>query len=122
MNTGLLESTPIKVLYDGQCPICRFGVNQFAGNCDSKQAEIFDARKNGAFKREAAQAGLDLDRGMVVEHNGQLLHGAAALRVMAEHTRPRGLYNRFPHAVLSKKTLSALLYPVFAWSERLHWH
>lgn len=113
MQTVQRESTSIKVLYDGQCPICRFGVSQFAENCESEQAEIFDARKDSSFKREATQAGLDLDRGMVVEHSGRLFHGAAALRIMAERTRPQGLYNRFAHALFSKKRLSALLYPIF---------
>jgi hypothetical protein len=76
--------------------------------------ESIDARSDHTHPilREIEAAGLDLDEGMVIKFQGQLYHGAAAFRLMARLSEPKGWFNRLNKTLAATDRMSKLSYPI----------
>lgn len=101
------------LIYDGECPVCT--AYSCAVGVDSKAAgglRRIDARSDDALVARATAAGLDLDDGMVVVHQGRLYHGADALHLMARIAPANGLRNRLNRLLFGSKTVAHLSYPL----------
>ena len=103
----------LALIYDGECPVCT------AYSCvvdvdEGKASGIkrINARSDDALVRQAKDAGLDLDEGMIVVHDGKLYHGADALNIMARLAPSRGFGNRLNKILFSNPTISRVTYPV----------
>ena len=103
----------LAIIYDAECPVCT------AYSCsveidDSKASGVrrINARSSDdALVQQAKAAGLDLDEGMVVVHQGRLYHGADALNIMARLAPKQGLGNRLNRLAFGNSTFSRLVYP-----------
>ena len=107
------QAEEIALIYDGECPVCT------AYSCsvdvdEGKAAGIrrINARSDDALVKQAKEAGVDLDEGMVVLHHGKMYHGADALNIMARLAPDHGLGNRLNRLFFSSRTVSRLSYPV----------
>lgn len=102
------------LIYDEQCPVC--SAYSAAVEVDETQApglKRINARSSDdPLVRQAVEAGLDLDDGMVVVHKGKLYHGAEALNLMARLAPRKGLGNRVNRLLFSNPTVSRISYPV----------
>lgn len=102
----------LALIYDAECPVC----TAYSGAVDVDTAESsgvrrINARSDHPLVRQAREAGLDLDDGMVVVHKGKLYHGAEALNLMARLAPKTGLKNRLNRALFSNKHLARVSYP-----------
>ncbi len=73
-------SEPVRVVYDGECPFCTAYIRMVRLREATGGVELVDARSDHPVLERIAATGLNLDTGMVVELDGQLLHGDQARR------------------------------------------
>ncbi len=107
------ENEELAIIYDEQCPVC--SAYSAAVDVDTDAARSVrrvNARSDDPLVRQAREAGLDLDDGMVVVHKGKLYHGAEALNLMARLAPRKGIGNRLNRLLFSNETASRLSYPL----------
>ena len=102
----------VRVYYDGDCPFCAGYVRMTRLREAAGTVELVDLRADADARARWTAAGLDPDRGMIVETPGTTLHGADAMAALAAMGTPIGALNRATAAVLSRPRLAALLYPL----------
>jgi predicted DCC family thiol-disulfide oxidoreductase YuxK len=103
----------LALIYDAECPVCT--AYSCSVDVDRKKAsgiKRINARSDDALVRQAKEAGVDLDEGMVVLHDGKLYHGADALNIMARLAPGRGFGNRLNKLLFGNATVSRVTYPV----------
>ena len=104
----------LALIYDQECPVCT-AYSCSVGVDDSQAAGVNRINARDAdheLVRQAKEAGLDLDDGMVVIHQGKLYHGADALNIMARLAPNRGFGNRLNKLLFGNPTVARLSYPV----------
>jgi predicted DCC family thiol-disulfide oxidoreductase YuxK len=99
----------VTLIYDGECPVC----TAYSCNVDSGPSQLnrIDARSDNAEVRKAVEAGVDLDEGMVVLHQGKLYHGADAMHRMALLAPKSGLRNRLNRLLFGNLAVARAVYP-----------
>ena len=100
----------VTLIYDGQCPVC----TAYSCNVDAGPAQLHrvNARSGNAEVQKAIEAGIDLDDGMVVLHQGKLYHGAEAMHRMALLSPKSGLRNRLNRLMFGNLAVARAAYPV----------
>ena len=70
-------------IYDGECPMCKVGAGKYRPNPEAVELILVNKRdeSNHQVCLEVNQAGLDLDKGMVIKFKDQLHQGKDALKV-----------------------------------------
>ena len=104
----------LALIYDRECPVCTayscsVGVDEGQASGVSR-INARDAEHE--LVRQAKEAGLDLDDGMVVIHQGKLYHGADALNIMARLAPDRGFGNRLNKLLFGNPSVAPLSYPI----------
>lgn len=103
----------LALIYDGECPVCTaYSCTVDVDEGKASGIKRINARSDDALVRQAKDAGLDLDEGMIVVHDGKLYHGADALNIMARLAPSRGFGNRLNKILFSNPTISRVTYPV----------
>lgn len=76
----------VTFVYDGDCPICAAGASLYKVKETAGALHTVNAReeKDHPLMLRINDAGLDLDKGMVIAYQGRLYQGAEALHIMAE--------------------------------------
>lgn len=104
-------SDPILIVYDGECPFCSAYIQMVRLREAAGKIELVDARSDHPVLHRIEAAGLDLDKGMVVELAGQLRHGDAAMTTLAAMTTRSGLFNRLMRMMFARPAVARVLYP-----------
>lgn len=91
--------TPLRIVYDGDCPFCANYVGLLRLR-EGHEVLLIDAREQ---KVVAESYGLDLNEGMIVDLDGDVYHGAAAVALLSRLSRRPGL--------LSSDRAAAVVYP-----------
>jgi predicted DCC family thiol-disulfide oxidoreductase YuxK len=81
------------LLYDGECPFCRSYIHFLRLRESIGPVRLIDARQDTPERKQVADAGLDLDEGMVLHLEGQLYHGAACLNRLSLMSTGSGFIN-----------------------------
>lgn len=91
----------LRIVYDGDCPFCRSYIALLRLR-EQYDVHLVDARKEPAF---AAQYGLDLNEGMIVDLDGKVHHGARAM----------SLLSRLSSTIspLRSERVASVVYPLF---------
>lgn len=103
--------TPIKIVYDGDCPFCQAYVKMLYLK-EQYAVDLINARDGHPIVTAISEAGLDLDQGMVVELDGQFHHGEQAMTIMALMTADSGALRRLTKWTFKNKARSRTLYPI----------
>jgi predicted DCC family thiol-disulfide oxidoreductase YuxK len=107
------QAEEIALIYDGECPVCTaYSCSVDVDEDKAPGIRRINARSDDALVRQAKEAGVDLDEGMVVLHDGKMYHGADALNIMARLAPGRGFGNRLNKLLFSNATVSRFTYPV----------
>lgn len=106
------SAATVQLVYDRECPVCELYCTNTQLDSTAPELELVDAREDSAVMAEITDAGLDIDEGMVVKVDGELLYGPAAIHKLAELSDRRGLYNRLGRLGFGGATRARLLYPV----------
>lgn len=105
------QPAPISVLYDSECPICRFGVKNLALEDTQETLEIIDARKTSTFKNDVIARGYNLDREIVIRSGDALYSGGDALHFLAMRADRSTWLRHKMFALFRSRNCSRLLYP-----------
>ena len=107
------DTDELTLIYDEQCPVCSaYSAAVEVDDGSASGVRRVNARSDDPMVRQAREAGLDLDDGMVVAHKGKLYHGAEALNIMARLAPSKGFSNRLNRLLFSNSTVSRLSYPL----------
>ena len=107
------QAEEIALIYDGECPVCTaYSCSVDVDEGKASGIKRINARSDDALVKQAKEAGVDLDEGMVVLHDGKMYHGADALNVMAKLAPDRGFGNRLNKLLFGNPTISRVSYPV----------
>jgi predicted DCC family thiol-disulfide oxidoreductase YuxK len=109
MNDANPPVDDVTLIYDGECPVC----TAYSCNVDAGPARLnrINARSSNPEVRKAIEAGIDLDDGMVVLHQGRLYHGAEAMHRMALLSPKSGLRNRLNRLMFGNLAVARATYP-----------
>ncbi|MDO5632170.1 MAG: DCC1-like thiol-disulfide oxidoreductase family protein [Paracoccus sp. (in: a-proteobacteria)] len=99
----------IEIVYDGECPFCTDFTRVVALRRLGEVA-LIDARGTDPRVTEIG-AGLDLNQGMAVRHNGRVLFGADAMALLLALSPPRGPWKVLPWFFATPRR-AWLAYPV----------
>ena len=109
-----LPSGSIRLLYDGDCPICNRYVTALRLRKSVGALQLLDARESSPERDRAEAAGLDINQGFVVMVDDELYFGHRSLQVLALMSSRSGVFNRLNYLVFRRETPARLLYPVLA--------
>jgi predicted DCC family thiol-disulfide oxidoreductase YuxK len=107
------------IVHDGACPLCRFYVRRLRIERAVGSVEIVDARSDDPRVVELADAGYDLDAGMVAVVDGRIFHGDEAVHALALLSTPIDAFNRLNRRVLGRSGIARALYPLFRAARRI---
>lgn len=103
----------LALIYDGECPVCTaYSCSVDVDEDKASGIKRINARSDDDLVKQAKAAGIDLDEGMIVLHDGKMYHGADALNVMARLAPNRGFGNRLNKLLFSNATVSRISYPL----------
>jgi predicted DCC family thiol-disulfide oxidoreductase YuxK len=105
-------SEPFWIAYDGECPFCSVYVRLTRLRASAGPLELIDARSGHPALDEIRQAGLDINQGMVVRHQGRLYHGADAMHVMSLLSTRSSFFNGIMALMFTNERVARVLYPV----------
>ena len=113
-NPGPDDDGDLAIIYDAECPVCTaYSCSVGIDPQNAAGVKRINARSaDDELVKQAKAAGLDLDEGMVVVHQGQLYHGADALNIMARLAPKQGLGNRLNRLAFGNASFSRLVYPL----------
>ncbi|MEM8812542.1 MAG: DCC1-like thiol-disulfide oxidoreductase family protein [Pseudomonadota bacterium] len=103
----------IFIFYDGECIFCDNYVKLLRLRQSFDNVELVDLRIDKDARDHYRSTGLDPDEGMIVKLNGTEYWGADAVEVLAVYSEYDGFLNSIQKFILSSKTASRLLYPLF---------
>ena len=107
------KAEELALIYDGECPVCTaYSCSVDVDEDKASGIKRINARSDDALVKQAKDAGIDLDEGMIVLHDGKMYHGADALNVMARLAPNSGFGNRLNKLFFSNATVSRISYPV----------
>lgn len=113
MTDAVDKPEELALIYDEQCPVCTaYSCSVEVDQGEARGVKRINARSaDNELVQKAKAAGLDLDEGMVVVHQGKLYHGADALNIMARLAPDRGFGNRLNKLLFGNRTIARLSYP-----------
>lgn len=109
----LKEKHGVRLVYDGECPVCTYAAEALRVKQDCGELFTINAREhaNNPLVEEVNRLGLDLDEGMVIYANDQFYHGNDALKFMAKYGESKNAFMTVLKGLFWSDTLSRLMYP-----------
>lgn len=114
-----LKSSTMIILYDGDCPFCASYVRFSRLREQFPDARLLNAREATEERAQVEDAGYDLNDGMAVIMDDEIFYGADAMNYLALMTTQSTLFNRMVSAIMSRKPLARMLYPVLTFGRKL---
>ena len=107
-------------IYDGECPFC----NHFAKLIELKgklpSLQIEDGRDNLKHLTQLYKKGYDLNKGAILIHNGNIMHGADAINwICSEIKDPNDSLLETLRIIFTSNKRSKLLFPFLLWGRRI---
>ncbi|HET9331052.1 MAG TPA: DCC1-like thiol-disulfide oxidoreductase family protein [Steroidobacteraceae bacterium] len=101
----------MRLVYDPQCPMCDAYCRTVRASGAPAAVELVSARSASPLMQEITRRGLDIDQGMVVEADGHLYYGAAAIAALAAQLGATGVFARLNRWLFGSRQRAALVYP-----------
>ncbi len=101
------------MLYDGACPLCHAAARTARVKAPSGTLHLLDARTchEDPLYQEVSRRGLDLNEGMVVFADGEILVGAEAMAFVARYGEPSHPLTRIGRLLFRWNGTAHLIYP-----------
>lgn len=107
-----MSAKGIKVIYDGECPLCQGFIRRMRLERSCGPIELIDARTERALASELMSRGMSLDDGIVACLEDKCVHGDEAMTRLALLSTRRDSFNRLMHWTFSRPKLARLIYPL----------
>ncbi|MGY6565527.1 MAG: DCC1-like thiol-disulfide oxidoreductase family protein [Halomonadaceae bacterium] len=112
-NVSAPANRRLRLVYDGECPMCRRYVRWQRIRHDVGELELIDARQDSEARRELTAMGFDLDEGFALQIGERWYHGSEALHRLTLLGTRSGLFNRLMYRLFASPERTARLYPLF---------
>ena len=114
-----MSQNEILLIYDKDCPVCRYYCRIIQVRKSIGQLKIVNARENSTIMDEVTRHGLDMDEGMVLKIENNFYSGADAIHKLALISTRSGMFNRLNYWLFKSKFLSTFIYPVLRFFRQL---
>ena len=115
----MVEGANLKLLYDGDCPVCNRYVAMVRLREQFGELILLNARDMSPERTHVENLGLDLNEGFALFVDEELYYGDRAIQALAMMSSNSGIFNRMNYFVFRHAGLSQILYPVLAAGRRL---
>lgn len=107
------NANEVYILYDGECPLCRMGVENFTIPEQEGELQCIDKRTDSGHPvaQEMQRHALNINEGMVVKYQGRFYQGAEALHLMSKLGAGKGVLSRAGVVIFRSRCVAKLLYP-----------
>ncbi len=107
------EGEEVFLIYDGECPICQLGVNNFCLKEGAGTLQTIDKRTehNNAVVQEIKAQAMDINQGMVIKYRGKFYQGSDALHIMSTLGRGKNIASRISIEFFKSPRMARLCYP-----------
>ncbi|MCE8019930.1 DUF393 domain-containing protein [Halomonas sp. MCCC 1A11036] len=102
----------LRLVYDGECPMCRRYVRWQRIRREVGELELIDARQASEARRELTARGIDLDEGFALQIGKRWYHGNEALHRLTLLGTRSGAFNRTMYRLFASQERAARLYPL----------
>ncbi|TQV87994.1 DCC1-like thiol-disulfide oxidoreductase family protein [Aliikangiella coralliicola] len=97
--------------YDKECPLCENYWRMVRIRKSVGKLELINAREDSDFIAQIREAGLDVDKGIVLKLDEQIYYGAEAVHILALLSSKVGWFNWVNFKLFSNEKLSRFIYP-----------
>jgi predicted DCC family thiol-disulfide oxidoreductase YuxK len=104
--------TPLLLVYDDQCPVCRTYCRRAQAADDTGRLRLVDARQPGALMDEITAARLDIDQGMVLKVGREMYYGPDAMHMLTVLGAQSGWFNRLARLFFGTRLGARVFYPL----------
>lgn len=101
----------LRLVYDGDCPICRRYALWYRIRRDVGELELIDGREDSEARRELSAQGIDLDQGFALQVGESWYHGSETLHRLTLLGTRSGVFNRLMYRLFASRGRAARLYP-----------
>lgn len=102
----------LRLVYDGECPMCRRYVRWQRIRSEVGELELIDARQDGEARQALSAMGIDLDQGFALQIGERWYHGGEALHRLTLLGTRSGVFNRLMYRLFASRERTARLYPL----------
>ncbi|UYG05503.1 DUF393 domain-containing protein [Halomonas sp. LR3S48] len=106
------SSRRLRLVYDGECPMCRRYVRWQRIRTEVGKLELIDARRGSEARRELTDLGIDLDEGFALQVGERWYHGSEALHRLTLLGTRSGVFNRLMYRLFASPGRTAQFYPL----------
>ncbi|MGR2740173.1 DCC1-like thiol-disulfide oxidoreductase family protein [Billgrantia sp. Q4P2] len=106
------SSRQLRLVYDGECPMCRGYVRWQRIRKEVGELELIDARQDSEARRELTDLGIDLDQGFALQIGERWYHGSEALHRLTLLGTRSGVFNRLMYRLFASPERTARFYPL----------
>ncbi len=107
-------------IFDGECPFCNYFAELLEFKSCLPELEILDGRKNLALLSHLYKQGYDLNKGAILIHNENIMHGAAAINwICSKLNQPSDSMLEVLRIIFTSTKRTNLLFPFLLWGRRL---
>lgn len=110
--TAESQETRLRLVYDGECPICRRYVRWQRIRKEVGELELIDARQDSEARQELTALGIDLDQGFALQIGKRWYHGSEALQRLTLLGTRSGVFNRLMYRLFASPGRTARIYPL----------
>ncbi len=104
------ERSSIEIIYDGECPFCRSYITYCRLREAFDEITLTNARDVPGLVARYRAEGMEINKGMIVIHDGTTFYGAEAMGVLARLTRPAGALQRLMRLAFRRPSLGSVFY------------
>lgn len=113
LDEGHALSASPWVLYDGDCPFCSAFSSFARVSARLPGLRLLNARDGGPEAELVASLGLDLDQGMVLQHDGAIYYGRACMHRLSQLASAHRLPNKILESLMKPGFTGEALYRSF---------
>jgi len=102
----------VYLIYDKQCPLCDNYYRMTSIKEAVGELVLVNAREESGIMAEITNAGLDIDKGMVLKIQDDLFYGSHAMHVLSLISSKKRYFNKINHWFFRSKHFSNIAYPI----------
>lgn len=114
----LPPSSAVLIIYDGDCTFCNAYTQLLQLQQSVGPVELLSARSDDVRVQYYAQHGYDLNEGLLVVTQSQVVAGAAAMHWLSHHLSGKGIFAALHRLVFNHAWLARLVYPLLKLGRR----
>ena len=122
MRNFTSDKEKLLLIYDGDCPVCRYYCEGLSVNSDACNLELMDFRRDGSWENNLGRSSdnnstsdYNPDRAILFKRGAHVYQGGEALHQLNKISVHSGVLSRFFSLMFCRSGFSRAIYPAFRW-------